>query len=104
MPLKQMAYFQEAIIHSGLSDIPSSGQRFTWSNNRRGATFTKERINKAIANLVGMNLFPGSTRLVLSPIKSDHPPLIICLEKYQVPTSKRPYIFGYGLPLNVFYS
>lgn len=45
-----MASFQKAITHSGLSDIPSSGQRFTWSNNHKGVAFTKERIDRAMAN------------------------------------------------------
>lgn len=56
-PLKQMAILQEAIAHCGLSDIRSFGQKYTWSSNRRMVVFTKEMIDRVMANQDGMALF-----------------------------------------------
>lgn len=90
-----MASFQEAIVHCGLSDLPRSGLRFTWSNNRRGATFTKERIDRVMVNQARMVLLPGSSYLVMPAIRSDHSPLVISFVKPQIPVVGRPYIFRY---------
>lgn len=94
-PLRQMASFQTALFHSGLSDLPTAGQRFTWSNKRQGAAFTKERIDRAMANQAGFNPFPGSNCLVLAAIKSNHSLLLIYFLKDHDPIRRRHYIFRF---------
>lgn len=49
-PFSQMEDFCLAVNDCGLSDFGFKGDRFTWSNNREGAQFTKERLNRAIGN------------------------------------------------------
>lgn len=48
--------------------------RGTWSNNRKGSSFTKEIIDKALASQKGLDLLLGSVCNVFSAIKSDHSP------------------------------
>lgn len=47
---RQMVNFREAIENCGLSEIPTYGSKFTWSNKRRGAHFTKEKWDRVMAN------------------------------------------------------
>lgn len=49
-PRKQIEDFQNAIDLNGLFDVGWKGQKFTWSNRHRDKIFTKERLNKSIAN------------------------------------------------------
>lgn len=88
-----MANFKEALSYCELSDIPNEGQKFTWSNNKQGAEFTKEKLDRVVANPSAMNIFPGSFYIVLPQIKSDHSPIIINLSKNEASTRQRKYIF-----------
>ncbi|XP_042958141.1 uncharacterized protein LOC122293703 [Carya illinoinensis] len=56
-PYNQIEAFRQAIERCGLYDVHHLGQHFTWSNNRRGTEFTKERIDKAMANKEWKELF-----------------------------------------------
>lgn len=72
-----MKNFQEALFVCDLSDIPAKGPKFTWSNNQHGFAFTKEKLDRVVANLEALELFLGSCYSILPQVKSDHSPLII---------------------------
>lgn len=46
-----MTAFQNALETNGLFDIGWKCLKFTWSNRHIGDTFTKERLDKGIANM-----------------------------------------------------
>lgn len=46
----QMAQFREALENNSLSDLGCRGGFFTWSNRHADDTFTKERLDKCVAN------------------------------------------------------
>lgn len=64
-PQKQIDKFQEAIESCWLSKIPTFELKFTWSNKRRGVGFTKEKLDRVLANHNGMSLLPDSACEVL---------------------------------------
>lgn len=88
-----MIRFQDAINICELSNIHTHRQRFTWSNNRRGSNFTKERIDRAMSNLKGMDCFPRSSCHILLAIKYDHSSLVISITKAKTTIDKRTFIF-----------
>ncbi|KAF5465338.1 hypothetical protein F2P56_015356 [Juglans regia] len=49
-PYGQMECFREALEDCDLSDMGYVGNKFTWSNNRGGTEFTKERLDRAFCN------------------------------------------------------
>ncbi|XP_042961719.1 uncharacterized protein LOC122296220 [Carya illinoinensis] len=76
-PYNQIEAFRQAVERCGLYDVHHLGQHFTWSNNIRGKEFTKERIDRAMANKEWKELFRGATCTALAAVKSDHSPLYI---------------------------
>ncbi|XP_042942790.1 uncharacterized protein LOC122276974 [Carya illinoinensis] len=86
-PYKQIEDFKKVVEICGLQDLHSLGQSFTWSNNRRGRDFTKERIDRAMVNKEWSELFSSATCTALAAIKSDHSPL--CISKHKEGNGKR---------------
>ncbi|XP_041011398.1 uncharacterized protein LOC121255187 [Juglans microcarpa x Juglans regia] len=76
-PYKQIEVFRLAVEACGLNDIHSQRLWFTWSNNRSGMVFTKERIDRALANKEWNEEFKKGSCTALATIRSDHSPLII---------------------------
>ncbi|XP_042964610.1 uncharacterized protein LOC122298825 [Carya illinoinensis] len=94
-PYKQMEDFREAIEFCLLDSIPTKGNRFTWSNNRSGRGFIKEKLDRALANVEWKTRFPNAICQVLTAMKSDHAPLNL---QWEGPLSVRRYrqvIFRY---------
>ncbi|KAG6676484.1 hypothetical protein I3842_15G153700 [Carya illinoinensis] len=79
-PYKQIEEFRKVVEICDLRDIHHQGHHFTWSNNRRGKDFTKERIDRALANKEWHELFSSATCTALAAIQSDHSPLSITLK------------------------
>ncbi|XP_042956310.1 uncharacterized protein LOC122292152 [Carya illinoinensis] len=86
-PYKQMETFRHAIMDCSLNPIQTQGPFFTWSNNRKEDEFTKERLDRAMANNNWMHCFTESYCQVIPAIKSDHSPLLIHVENT---ASRRP--------------
>ncbi|KAF5459757.1 hypothetical protein F2P56_019677 [Juglans regia] len=61
-PFKQMEDFRLALLDCGLMDIGFEGSKFTWSNKREGAKFTKCRLDRALANVEWLNLFGSNQK------------------------------------------
>ncbi|KAG6729377.1 hypothetical protein I3842_01G025800 [Carya illinoinensis] len=86
-PYKQMETFRHAIMDCSLNSIQTQGPFFTWSNNRKEGDFTKERLDRALANNNWMHCFTESYCQVIPTIKSDHSPILIHVENT---ASRRP--------------
>ncbi|XP_042939538.1 uncharacterized protein LOC122274575 [Carya illinoinensis] len=78
-PYKQLEAFREAIEFCDLTGLNTRGLKFTWSNRRSGRGFTKERLDRGLANEEWNMRFHNATCMVLPTIKSDHSPLVVSL-------------------------
>ena len=45
-----MEAFQNTLVDCGLADMGFKGPKFTWCNGREGDDFTKEHLDKVVAN------------------------------------------------------
>ncbi|XP_042952137.1 uncharacterized protein LOC122289225 [Carya illinoinensis] len=88
-PYKQMEEFREAIEFYSIESIPTKGNRYTWSNNRIGRGFTKEKLDRALANPEWKARFPNGICQVLTAMKSDHAPLSL---QWEGPIPVRRYM------------
>jgi len=73
----QMNHFREVLEFCQLGDLGFSSPRFTWCNNRMDSSFTKERLDRAVANPDWCTVFPKVSVLVLPARASDHNPLSV---------------------------
>lgn len=92
-----MQEFQEALHHCGLTDLPTVGSKFTWANNRHRQNFTKEKLDRAMANQALLNFPIDICCAILPVIKSDQAPLLTKVKSKNVFRAKRPYIFQYEM-------
>lgn len=92
---RQIIAFQEALHYCFLSEIPSLGQKFTWSNHRVGGDFTKEKIDRTVTNYKEMEIFLGSHYKVLPAVKSDRSLLVISFSPSIEHHCTRKYTFIY---------
>ncbi|XP_042944540.1 uncharacterized protein LOC122278417 [Carya illinoinensis] len=76
-PNSQMDAFRSMVDRCGLSDLGYEGSKYTWSNNREGIQFTKERLDRALGNLLWTRLFCECSVNALAAQTSDHCPLLI---------------------------
>jgi len=74
---RQMQEFKKALEDCNLSDLGSLGPRFTWSNGRYGPDFSRERLDRAVANGDWSNIYDVVEVNVLPRNVSDHHPLLV---------------------------
>jgi endonuclease/exonuclease/phosphatase (EEP) superfamily protein YafD len=60
-----------------LMDLGFCGPKYTWSNGRSGRDFTRERLDRAVANNNWSMLFDVVEVNVLARSSSDHNPLLM---------------------------
>ncbi|XP_018809354.2 uncharacterized protein LOC108982439 [Juglans regia] len=96
-PYKQIEDFRQAVEYCGLHDIHSYGERFTWSNNRSGNDFTKEKIDRVFGNKEWNELYRHGVCNVLPAIRSDHSPLSVSLHNTSNGRKKRRWCFRYEM-------
>ncbi|XP_042954735.1 uncharacterized protein LOC122291158 [Carya illinoinensis] len=72
-----METFRKALECCFLKAIQTRGSRYTWANNRRGRSFTKEKLDRALANPTWKHLFKDGCCSVEPTVKSDHSPLVV---------------------------
>ncbi|XP_059431505.1 uncharacterized protein LOC132165008 [Corylus avellana] len=77
---RQMFGFRQVLENCGLSDLGFRGPKYTWSNCRDNHEFTKERLDRGVANLIWRDLFPEVEVMVENTVCSDHTPLMLCLK------------------------
>jgi len=73
----QMTGFREALEFCRLGDLGFSGSMFTWSNRRTDGTFTKERLDRAMANPEWCTIFPSFSVLIMAARSSNHSPILV---------------------------
>jgi hypothetical protein len=69
---RQMKVFRETMEEFNLIDLGYMGSRYMWSNKRHDEGFTKEHLDRAIANQSWCDLFPSLSVYVLAACSSDH--------------------------------
>jgi len=72
-----MKPFQRALSDSQLGDLGFVGPKFTWCDGRGGRDFTKERLDRAVANVEWCSIFNVVEVAVLANSCSDHNPLLV---------------------------
>lgn len=89
-----MARFREVLEREGLFDLRWRGDKFTWSNKHHvDETFTKERIDRAVANLKWKDIFKEGWVEVLAARCSDHRPLLLCMNQESATEWRRMRLF-----------
>jgi hypothetical protein len=73
----QMEGFRTVLEICQLCDLGYSGSHFTWSNNRMDDSFTKERLELALANMEWFSRFQSVMVKTLAARTSDHSPILI---------------------------
>ncbi|XP_042990668.1 uncharacterized protein LOC122317666 [Carya illinoinensis] len=76
-PYRQMVQFRNSLSFCKLYDLGFHGDKFTWSNNREGDQFTKERLDRACGNNFWIKLFANHTVSHLDCTQSDHKALLV---------------------------
>lgn len=74
---KQIDEFRAALDACSLADLGFIGNPLTWNNRRPGEANTRERLDRAVANLGWRQKYPATTMTHLYSHASDHRPLIM---------------------------
>jgi hypothetical protein len=92
-----MEDFKRALEDSrSLCDMGFNGSRFTWSNKRHDDYyFTKERLDRVVANPELASMFPFLLVDVLAGRTSDHSPLFILLKGHAGGQRRSKKLFRY---------
>jgi len=69
--------FRQAVIDSGLSDVPIEGYPYTWFKSLGTPRAVEERLDRALANNLWFNIFPNATVEILVAPASDHYPILV---------------------------
>lgn len=72
-----MEFFRTTLEKNQLFDLGYSGDMYTWSNNQVVESFTKESLDKAVANNLWKCMYNGVKVEVLSSIYAYHGHLVI---------------------------
>ncbi|XP_042974686.1 uncharacterized protein LOC122306319 [Carya illinoinensis] len=67
-----MDLFRQVLIKGSLFDLGWRGDKYTWSNRHEDASFTKERLDRVLANQQWMEGFANYQVDILTAICSDH--------------------------------
>ena len=78
-PRKQMVAFVSTIDHCGLCDLGFIGSKFTWIYQITSGVQIRERLDRALATLEWMSLYPTAKLHHLSSSVLDHSPLSLHL-------------------------
>lgn len=72
-----MRKLREELINNELFDLKYVGDKFTWSNKHSDGSFTKERLDRVLANSSWKTLFSEIIVESLLAICSDHKPVLL---------------------------
>jgi hypothetical protein len=79
-----MEAFQKTLEECSLSDLDYRGPKYTWTNCRDGNQFTKEQLDRAIANQQWRDFFREVDVFIGAALSSDHSPIVINLDGGEV--------------------
>jgi len=94
-PYQQMRAFQSALEDCNLADLGFSGPKYTWCNGRYGEDFSRERLDRAVANAEWNQHFSMVKVEVLARVVSDHHPLLVHFSKSFVVRWRKYNTFRY---------
>ena len=80
-PRQQLTNFVETINLYGLHDVGCGGPRFTWIYETRDGRQIRERLDRALANVEWVKLFPRAKLHHLTNSALDHSPLLLRLDR-----------------------
>ena len=83
--------FQEMMRECDLNEVKFQGQRFTWFGVREGELI-KERLDRVLVNVEGMERLPNMQVLNLPAVGSDHSPMVLYTE-YKDGVAERRFKF-----------
>ncbi|XP_042987458.1 uncharacterized protein LOC122315551 [Carya illinoinensis] len=92
---KQMVRFREALEDGGLFDLGWRDDNYTWSNNHGDDTLTKERLDRAVANLRWKEMFKEAWVEVLVARCSDHRSLLLSMNQEPAKVWRGKRLFRY---------
>lgn len=92
---RQMSQFQEVLEDNNLFDLDCTGNIFTWSNKHTDHTFTKERLDRFVANKAWISLFKEVGVEGLSARSSDHKPILLSKVEANCRYGKRQHPFKF---------
>lgn len=72
-----MVGFMEAVQATGLFDIKLEGYQFTWNDRKGTDSAVEERLDRAMANQVWLDLFPQVRLFSLVAPILDHTPILL---------------------------
>ncbi|XP_042486522.1 uncharacterized protein LOC122066747 [Macadamia integrifolia] len=78
--------FNAMIDSCSMAQLPSSGRKFTWSNNRKAGNVSAV-LDRSFCNEKWLTIFQDSSQLVLPRIASDHGPLLMVSDASQRPSN-----------------
>ncbi|XP_071722531.1 uncharacterized protein [Rutidosis leptorrhynchoides] len=88
----RLTAFRDFLGKCSLMDLESKGCAFTWTNNRTGDQFVKERLDKGLCNLDWRITYPNAESIALPAIGFDHSPIVISLHSRK---DKKMRVFRY---------
>ncbi|XP_062151970.1 uncharacterized protein LOC133860363 [Alnus glutinosa] len=89
----QIDDFRITLEECQLCDLGYTGPKFSWSNKRKDATFTKERLGHAVANKEWRALFQVVFVTILASCTSDHNPIYVQFSEQ--PSEWQSYKWGF---------
>ncbi|EOY23818.1 Uncharacterized protein TCM_015594 [Theobroma cacao] len=72
----------DCLCSCNLADLGASGAKYTWSRKCDGFNFTRERLDKAVANDRWSTMFPKAKVFNLPKTHSDHHPVLQFLQAH----------------------
>jgi hypothetical protein len=69
--------FRQAVLESGLVDVPMEGYPFTWFKSLGTPRAVEEKLDRALVNNDWFNLFPTAILENLAAPSSDHYPILL---------------------------
>lgn len=79
LPISGMADLYNCFMDNELSDLPSRGASFTWTNERPEDPITR-KLDRAVGNDALLSTFPEAFAFFDSPGDSDHSPCLVTLQ------------------------
>jgi hypothetical protein len=89
-PVHCMQAFRDALDDCNLSDVGYVGDKFTW---HRGDI--RERLDRGLANDAWLVKFPNSSLHHLNYFRSDHRPILMCIEEPIVEERSGPAVLRF---------
>lgn len=90
-----MSNFRQALEVYNLTDLGQIGDIFTWSNRHESFSFTKERLDRAVANQDWSMVYKDMKVETLVACSSDHKPLLASCNKLGAVAMRKGRMFRY---------